>query len=96
MSKERESLPLDSDALELYLEALDSVIVDVDSEGNPVMSGEFDLPALLEFYSGYEAERSESVGDGVFVYRGGAIYSTSDLIRALIGEIKRLRGLNNE
>ena len=87
-------LPLDSDALELYLEALDSVIVDVDSEGNPVMSGEFTLSGLLDFYSGYDESQSEDVGVGgeVFVY-GDVLFSTDDLIRSLIGEIKRLRGL---
>lgn len=85
-------VPVDDEALYLLEEALDYRFVGEDENGDPVGSGEFSLYQLLEFWSGYDPAMLESVGSDVSEYHG-PILGTSDVIRALITEVRRLRAL---
>lgn len=85
-----DSIPMDDDSLRLIQEALNSVIIGSDEEGNPVRSGEFSLSRLLEFWSGYDPDKLQEVSEGVFTY-SGTMFSQYDLMRALVGELLVLR-----
>lgn len=85
-----DSIPMDDDSLRLIQEALDSVIIGTDEEGNPVRSGEFSLSRLLEFWSGYDPDKLQELSEGVFTYPG-TMFSQYDLMRALVGELLALR-----
>lgn len=89
-------VPVDDDSLDLIEEALNYTIVGRDEEGNPVGSGEFNMHQLLDFWSGKDESKFEDQGEtnGVRfkVYRGGYLLDHTSVIRALIDEVRRLRG----
>lgn len=88
------TVPLDDDSLRLLEEAIDCHVVDVDIDGTHIYSGEFTLHRLLEFWSGYDRTLVEDDGvSDVSIYRGGPLLSETDVIRALIAEVRTLRGL---
>lgn len=81
-------VPVDEDSLRLLTEALDSVIMEDGSR-----TGEFSLHRLLEFWSGYDETQLTQVDEDVFVYEGVLLHP-NDIIRALVNEIRNLRGNN--
>lgn len=83
-------IPLDETSLKLLREALDVTIVDTDLDGNPILSGDFSLNRLLEFWSGYDESKLQEGSDGISVYPE-PILSERDLIRALVDEVARIR-----
>lgn len=74
--------PVDDTTLDLLDQALDAR-VDV----NP----ELLMPKLLDFLSGYDPSKVEEGPDGIDYYPG-EVYSRDSVIRALIDEVRRLRG----
>ncbi len=85
-------VPVDDGALALLETALEYHFTsELDENGDPIPSGEFSLYQLLEFWSGYDPALSVEEVPGVYVYRGGPVLHSTDVIRALIQEIRRLR-----
>lgn len=87
------TVPVDDNALNLLETALSYHFgVEKDENGDPIGVGEFSLYQLLDFWSGFDPrllqKDEESSGE---IYRGGPLLTTSDVIRALIAEIRRLR-----
>lgn len=85
------SVPVDDTALNLLETALEYRFSGHDENGDPVPSGEFSLYQLLDFWSGYDPAKEEEISPGTTVYRGDTLLDTSDIIRALIAEVRRLR-----
>lgn len=90
--------PVDDEALR-HLEHALNTCIDITDEGErkPV-GGEFTLPKLLAFLSGYDPERTTDTGreiDGIPVFEvWDPQYSEHDVMRALVAEVRRLRDAN--
>ncbi len=80
--------PLDTLTLEILEKSLDVTI-----DNRP--DGEFTLSQFLEFMSGFEHKQARDTGetiDGIPVYlHPDQRYTESDVIRALVGQILKLR-----
>lgn len=85
------TVPVDDTALNLIEEAMRTAY-DLNDNGDLVLNGEYTIHQLLEFWSGYDATKEETISEDVTIYRGGTILHEHDIIRALINEIHRLRG----
>jgi len=81
------TIPLDDTSLTLLEEALDAAL---DGDG-AVVGAEFTLSRLLDFWSGYDPAKLVQCGENVYEYPEPTLHYT-DLIRALVAEIRRLRG----
>lgn len=102
--------PVDDFTLDQVEHALGTCLGDRDpvTGVHELVGGEFTMPRLLDFLSGYDPSRSVLLsgdpdapdGDGPFglspdtpIYEyPGQIYSRDSVIRALIAEVRRLRG----
>lgn len=89
------TLPLDDATLTLIEEALNAGY-EVDENGTHRLVGaEFSLNQLLDFFSGYDANKAVDTGeniDGIPVFEyPDPVFSTHDLIRALVSEVRALR-----
>jgi len=87
-------IPLDEDGLQRILDALDTRIDFNDDETLRLVGGDFTLTTLLDFYSGYDSSKLSFdgyAGDTPVYSYPDTLYSTHDLIRILVEEIRRLR-----
>lgn len=84
--------PVHDVALDLVLESLEAkwIVADDEERTHTVDNGKWTLERVLEFYSGYDAEKAEDVDSHRMTYPS-KVFSKKDLIIALIMEIKRLR-----
>lgn len=87
-------VPVDDSALCQIEHALDGTYAEGE-DGNPELVGAgFTLTQLLDFWSGYDESRGVLKGrsGGVPLYvHPESVLSTTDLINALVAEIRRLR-----
>lgn len=87
-------VPLDDDALTAIEHALAAVYTINDEGEHQITGAEYNLPQLLDFWSGFN--RDDGVHDGyineipVYVF-DKPTYSERDLLRALVAEVRRLR-----
>lgn len=94
--------PVDDFTLNLLVESMDRVVVGfaADDPSQPIIEGcEFSLPQLLDFLSGYDESKSvQAVNEydqpipDLYHYEGGPLYHIYDVIKALIAEVRQLRG----
>jgi hypothetical protein len=103
--RELPDFPVDDFTLDQLEHALNTAVEVTDDGEFELVGGEFTLSRFLQFMSGYDPERSSFVGyvDGLPGAPGffgeptpmyehwDASYSESDVIRALIAEVRRLR-----
>lgn len=90
--------PVDDATLDLIESALASSFVGWAEDGPLREPGQFGLDRVLEFLSGYDPtlcvpllnEYDTELPDAVEYT--GTLYSEADVMRALIGEVRRLRG----
>lgn len=74
-------VPVDDTSLALIEDATNASL-EINSDGEPAVIGaEFSMNRLLEFWSGYDADSTDTP----------VLLGRDDIIRALIGEIRRLR-----
>jgi hypothetical protein len=95
------SFPVDDVTLNAIEHALQGCWVAVDPDGTHHWGGsDYSLSQLLNFLSGYDSDKLELLEEGegtgwhdapIYTYPE-AIYSEHDVIRALIDEVRRLRG----
>lgn len=78
--------PVDDDVLDRIEEAMNTRL---DGENRPV-GGEFTLPRLLDFYSGYDPTKEIEIDEHISEYPD-PLYHRDDVISALIAEVRRLR-----
>jgi hypothetical protein len=88
-------IPIDDAALDSIEHALAAVYT-VDDEGEHHIHGaEYNLPQLLDFWSGFNHDAGVLTGyaGDVPIYTfDQATYTERDLIRALVTEVRHLRG----
>lgn len=94
-SGEGVSVPLDDAALNALEDALGAAYA-VDDLGNSYLArGEFTLTQLLEFWSGFDKSKAVLVGNAgdaeIYEYPDPVLHP-NDVIRALIAEVRTLRG----
>lgn len=91
------TVPVDDEALNLLESALDYYFSGEDENGDPVGVGEFSLYQLLDFWSGFDPSLLAADDDNPRheVYRGGPLLTSTDVMRALIAEIRRLRSVQD-
>lgn len=86
------SFPVDDVTLDCLEHALNGAW-HVDADGNHRLVGaDYSFTQLLDFLSGYDPAWLIETEPGIVEYRGGALYHSHDVIRALIAEVRRLRG----
>lgn len=75
------TIPVDDTSLALIEDATNATL-EINSDGEPVVMGaEFSMNRLLEFWSGYNADSTDTP----------VLLTRDDIIRALIDEIRRIR-----
>lgn len=88
-------VPVDDSALSAIEDALDAAY-GVDESGAHILErGDFTLSQLLNFWSGHdpsEARLAGYVGDAEVYEHPRPVLHPNDLIRALVAEIRRMRG----
>lgn len=91
--------PVDDVTLDAVEHALDAVLTYDELGGVRIVGADMSLPALLDFLSGYDPEKvapfedeSGHTHDDITEYVGGPLYTRDCIIRALITEVRRLRG----
>lgn len=85
------TIPVDDTALNLILEAMRTAYT-CDEHGNhTLVGGTITLNQLLNFWSGYDKTLEQAEGDNLTYYPNPVLHER-DIIRALINEIRRLRG----
>lgn len=93
------NFPVDDSALDHILHSLNGSYAVDDDGTHHLVGADFSFSQLLDFYSGYDeanlVEEPYSPGSDVYSYTK-PLYSSSDVIRALVLEIKRLRALDTE
>ena len=103
--RELPDFPVDDFVLDQLEHALNTSVEVLDDGSYSPVGGEFTLNRLLEFMSGYDPERRSLIGYTAGIFGegdpAGAIpiyeswdehYSERDVMRALIAEVRRLRG----
>lgn len=85
------TIPVDDSSLNLILEATNAAYVVDDNGEHTIVGADYTIHQLLEFWSGYDTALEIDQGDGVSYYPH-PVLSHTDIIRALIAEIHRLRG----
>lgn len=87
------TFPVDEITLNVVRDALDRTYIDTDENGDPIVApgSAFGLSRVLELMSGYDPEALVA-GE----YFGGQVFSVYDVVRALIGEVERLRRIVGE
>lgn len=95
------TFPVDDTALDRLEHALGTSYGSIGPDGPELVGGEYTLNRLLEFYSGYDPSKLIDEGTGPSPFGGEdvhwtfypePVYSDHDVIRALIEEVRRLRG----
>ena len=79
--------PVTDSILDLVEHALNGALDD----NHELVGAEFSLHQLLDFLSGYDPAKVEQIGEDIYKYVGGPLYHYTDIIRALIAEVRRLR-----
>jgi hypothetical protein len=92
MAETLPDFPVDDVMLDLLEHALGGLYEVDDDFGTRLVGADYSLPQLLDFLSGYDPEQVVPLGGGIEEYVGGPLYTRDDIIRALIAEVRRLRG----
>lgn len=102
MTQQLPPFPVDDVTLSNVEHAMDGALIRDDSGELTVHGAEFGLPQLLDFLAGHDRDSGELLEGaempgfpGVPVYLSDSpTYHEHDVIRALIAEVRRLRGLS--